>query len=89
MVRKRFIIPPYTFELEKARVTILEVTKVGIDERNYKYLVTLYVEFGGYRSKVFNLLVSNNQELIEKLRAEIAKMRLFILTGQHHLFLTK
>ena len=85
-IGKTYTIPPYVFSLDGAKVTILEVMKLGIDEKNYLYLVSCYIECRGYRSKVFNLTVRNNAELIEKLRTEIAKMKLLIMTGQTHLF---
>lgn len=82
----RVIIPPMAVDIDGARVYILEVTENDwIDEEKH-YLVTCFVEYKGYRSRVFTIDAKTNAELLAKLRTEVAKMKLLIMTGQTHLF---
>jgi len=83
---RRFTIPPITISLDGAKATILEISKVALDEETKFYIVTCYVEYNNYKSKTFTLQVSNNKELIEKLRCEIAKMKWMIRLGHTYLF---
>jgi len=83
---KSVLIPPITISLDGAKVTIVEVLDMSITDFDRMYLVSCYVEYRGYRSKVFHLLVRSNSELLAKLRAEIAKMKLFLWMKQTHLF---
>jgi len=86
MISKDVIVPPYTFELEGAKVTILEVVRLTIGRDWRRYLVVLTIEYGGKRSRPFTLQVRNNAELLEKIKSEIAKMKILIWSGHAYLF---
>ena len=82
----RVIVPPAVIELDGALVHILEVTEREWIDKTKHYLVTCYVEIGNYRSQVFTLDVTSNEELKEKLRVEIAKMKFMLLSGKTNIF---
>ena len=75
------IIGPITFDLDDAKVTIIEVSKYTTLDNKTRYIVSMQVEYGGYLSPIFQLDVANNDELISKLRTEIAKMKIAIHVG--------
>jgi len=77
----KVIVPPAVVELDGAKVYIVETSKREWLDKRTHYLVSCFVEWRGKRSKVFNLDVTSNKELIEKLRAEIAKFKLMVLNG--------
>lgn len=79
----RVIVPPHTITIDGAEVRILSVTKHEWLGGEARYIVSCYVKWGGWRSRVFSLDVSSNRELREKLRAEIAKMKLMLLSGEN------
>jgi hypothetical protein len=82
----RILITPVEVEVEGAKCTILEVTsREWIDKKTY-YTASVYCEYAGKRSQIFQLDVTSNEELINKLRVEVAKMKLAILLGYDHLF---
>ena len=82
----RVIIPPVLVELDGAKVYILEVTEHTWLNGRKRFLVTLFVEYNGFRSPIFTLDVEDNQELKSKLRAEIAKMKFIIMSGKHDIY---
>jgi len=82
----RVVVPPITAEIDGARVHILEVTEHEWVDKRKHYIVTCFIELGGYRSGVFSLDVTSNEELKEKLRIEIAKMKLMLMAGRTELF---
>jgi len=85
----RVIVPPFTVELDGAKVHILEVTERKWVDKKKHYLVTCYVEIGNHRSQVFTLDVTSNEELKAKLRVEIAKMKFMLLSGKTNIFFTQ
>jgi len=74
-------IPPIELELLQAKVTIVEVHKYETPWSGARYIVSCQVEYGGYRSQLFQLDVKDNEELERKLMVEIAKMKLHVATG--------
>ncbi len=74
-------IPPVVVELDGALVYLPETKKYKRFDGATRYRVTCIVEYGGYRSRPFSLDVANKEELRQKLRVEIAKMQLAIISG--------
>ncbi|RLE65532.1 MAG: hypothetical protein DRJ38_03540 [Thermoprotei archaeon] len=85
----RVIVPPAVVELDGARVYILEVTERTWIRGEKRFLVTCMIEYAGYCSPKFTLDVASNEELKAKLQAEIAKMKLAILSGRGDAFFNK
>lgn len=82
----RIIIPPVIAEVDGARVHILEITENEWVDGKKHFIVTVFVEWNGYRSGVFDLDVTSNAELLAKLRVEIAKMKLQVMMGYDKLY---
>ena len=78
-------IPPYHLSLDGADVYIVEIVEQSILDGKI-YIASMYVEWKCYRSNRFFVMASNEKELIAKIRAEIAKMKAFIFSGNEHLF---
>jgi hypothetical protein len=74
-------VPPVELQLLDAKVTIVEVHRYETPWSGPRYLVACHVEWGGYRSQLFNLDVKDNDELERKLKVEISKMKLMIASG--------
>jgi len=82
----RVVVTPITVNVGDCLAHLLEVTQQDwIDGRRH-YIVSLYIECAGYKSRVFDLDVTSNEELLAKLRTEIAKMKLAIHAGRADLF---
>jgi len=77
----RVQVPPVELELLDAKVTIIEVHKYETPWTGPVYHVACVVEWGGYRSQVFFVDAKDNVELEQKLKVEIAKMKLMVMTG--------
>jgi len=77
VVPRRFVrLTPFIVEIDGAKVYVLEIVpKRDIRGKEF-YFVTVLVEWNGVRSKPFTLHCYTNDELITKLRAEIAKLKL-------------
>jgi len=82
----RVVVPPVLVELDGAKVYILEITKHEWVNKQKRFLVTVFVEWNGFRSPIFTLDVESNAELKAKLRAEIAKMKFIIMSGKHDIY---
>jgi len=78
----RVVVGPVVLELDGAKVHVLEVTPHPWLDGRVHYLVSCYVEYGGYRSAVFTLDVTSNAELEVKLRSEVAKMKIMLMVGR-------
>lgn len=72
----RITIPPRILELDGARVYILEVTRHDWVDGKTHYIVSCMVEWNGKKSQIFSLDVTSNEELVAKLRVEIARFKL-------------
>ena len=69
-------IPPITLELDGCTVTILEVSAHDWVDGKKHFIVSCKVKCGNTESPVFPLDATSNEELIAKLRTEIAKFKL-------------
>jgi len=77
----RILLPPFPSQIDGATVYILEVTARKWLDGQTHYLVSVMVEWNGKRSQVFSLDVTSNEELIAKLKAEIAKFKSLFYSG--------
>ena len=68
-------IPPFTVVVDNCLVHILEVLEHRLPWGE-EYTVSMRVDCGNIRTRVFNLTVKNTQELKAKILAEITKLRL-------------
>jgi len=67
--------------VDGAKVTILEITSHKWIDGSTHYIVSCQVEYGSYKSQIFQLDVKSNDELMAKLKAEVAKLKLMIYAG--------
>jgi hypothetical protein len=74
-------VPPVEVQVLDAKVTIVEVRKYETPWTGPVYHVACVVEWNGYRSQVFHVDARDNEELEQKLKVEIAKMKLMIISG--------
>jgi len=75
-----------SIQIGKATAHILEASKhKGLDNSVF-YIVSVYVTYDKYVSPRFTLVVKDEKDLIFKLRAEVAKMRILIMQGHTKLF---
>ncbi len=77
----KVIVPPVSVEVDGAKCIILEVTERKWLDNKTHFLVSIVCEYKGKRSKVFDLDVTSNEELMAKLRTEVAKFKLMIMHG--------
>jgi len=82
----RVVVPPIVTELDGAKVHIIEITSHDWVDGKRHYVVTCFIEWNGFKSKTFSLDVTSNRELEAKLRTEIAKMKLMIMSGRTEFF---
>ncbi|MEM0459913.1 MAG: hypothetical protein QW407_03330 [Thermofilaceae archaeon] len=82
----RVTIPPVYTEVDGARVQILEVAPYTALSGEKRFMVVCRIEMGGYRTKAFTVDVRSNAELEQKLRREVALMRVYLLSGETSLF---
>jgi hypothetical protein len=82
----KIIVTPIETALDDAKVRIVGVVSYTRYDGARRYIVSCSVEWGGYRSGTFTLDVADGAELERKLKVEVARMKLAILSGQEHLF---
>jgi len=78
---KKIIVPPVALEISGCRAYILEVTEHEWVDGKTHYIVTCMVECKGKKSRVFDLDVTSNEELVAKLSVEIARFKLLMMHG--------
>jgi len=74
-------ITPYSFYYKGCKVTIWGAKRFDLPTGERRYLLSLEVEWRGYRSRQFTLEVKDSYDFKNKLDLEIARMKLAILTG--------
>ena len=85
----RVIVPPVLVELDGAKVYILEVTQYTTPLGRKCFFVSCFIEIGDYRTHVFPVPACSNDELKAKLKAEIAKIKLVLMSGRTDLLIKK
>jgi len=74
-------IPPIFLDVDGAKVTILEITSRKWVDGSTHYIVSCQVEYGSYKSPIFQLDVKSNDELMAKLKVEVSKLKLMSYAG--------
>jgi len=74
-------VPPVILDVDGAKVYILEITKRRWIDGKTHYLVSCFVEWRGKKSNVFTLDVVSNEELKAKLKTEVSKFKLIVMSG--------
>jgi len=70
-----FQLPPFSIEVDGCRVDIIEVLKRELVTGETVYFVSVRINYKGIQSRVFPLLVRGNEDLINKLKVEITKVK--------------
>jgi hypothetical protein len=77
----RVVVPPLDVDVDGVTCTILEVSRhEWVDGREH-YIVSVVCRYDGRRTNVFQLDVTSNDELLAKLRVEVAKLKIAGLLG--------
>jgi len=82
----KIIVAPVEARLDDAKVTVVEVLGYTRLDGVKRYIVSCFIEWGGYRSQVFQLDVKDGADLERKLRVELAKMKVAVMTGYTSFF---
>lgn len=76
MMTQSFIIPPFFIEVDGVFVQVIEVLKTSLVSGESYYHVVVSVNYKGIKSRRFTLDVRNEKELVNKLKVEIAKIKM-------------
>jgi len=68
-------IPPFYVEVDGVRVQILESSKHTLLTGETWYIVSCRIIYKGITSKIFPLFVRNEEDLVNKLKIEITKIK--------------
>jgi len=68
-------IPPFYVEVDGVRVQILESSKRTLVTGDTWYIVSCRIIYKGIASKVFPLFVKSEEDLVNKLKIEITKIK--------------
>lgn len=68
-------LPPFTIEVDGVPVTILEASKQTLYGGKQSYIVSIYITYKGIRSKIFPLFCENEKDMLNKIKAEITKIK--------------
>lgn len=74
-----FVIPPFSVEVDGAIVDVLEVSKQPLSSGETWYIVSCSIRYKGIRSKVFPLFVKDEEDLKNKLKVEVTKIKMIEL----------
>lgn len=80
MERISIPIPPFSIQVEDAVATIWEVIPITFPTGEKRYHVTLTINYRGIESRRFHLDVKSNEDLKNKLKIELTKLK-FIYYG--------
>jgi len=83
--RVELAVPPFVMEIDGADVHFLEIVELKGFGVNNK-IATVFVEWNCWRTPPFTVMFTNNDNLMLKLRIEIAKMKSIILSGKPHIY---
>lgn len=83
-IRDQVQLPPLVIEVDNCLAHILEVLRHDAPWGT-EYTVSIKLECGPVRTRVFNLTVENTEQLKAKLLAEVTKLRLMrFIYGDDH-----
>ncbi len=83
----RVVVPPLDVDVDGVTCTILEASRHEWIDGSEHYMVSVVCMYDGKKSNVFQLDVRNNEELIAKLRLEVAKLKIASRLGYAHIVL--
>jgi len=69
-------ITPILFELEGATVKIIEASQQRLVTGETWNIVTVQITYKGITSRIFPIFAKNTQDLINKLKVEITKIKI-------------
>ncbi len=75
MTAESILIPPFYMEIDGVTVEVLEVLKHQLISGDKFYTVALRIHYKDIVSKIFNLTVKDEEELKNKLKIEITKIK--------------
>ena len=75
MSTHQFFIPPFITEIDGVKVQIIEARKKKLVSGDEFYLVVVSINYKGIWSKKYTLNVKDMDELIDKLKIEITKIK--------------
>jgi hypothetical protein len=75
-----FQIPPFFIEVDEIPVTIIEVLKTTLISGETWYHVVVQINYKGIKSRRYTLDVKSEQDLINKLKIEITKIKVIEYT---------
>jgi hypothetical protein len=70
-----FTLPPFFIEVDNIKVEIVEVSEQKLVSGDTFYIVSCKIHYDDIISKVFPLYVKSTQELIDKLKVEVTKLK--------------
>jgi hypothetical protein len=70
-----FTLPPFFIEVDGVKVEIVEVSEQKLVSGDTFYIVSCKIYYDNIVSKVFPLYVKSTQELIDKLKVEVTKLK--------------
>jgi hypothetical protein len=76
MSTQTFQIPPFSIEIDGVQCEILEVTKSQYPDGKPIYSASVRIHYKGLTSRTFPLICNDEKEMINKLKAEVTKMKL-------------
>jgi len=80
VIRESFQIPPFSFLLDGVKVTIYEVLKHKFISGDTWYYVTVRLQSGNFKSRIFGVDARDEEDLKKKLLVEISKLKLLRYT---------
>ena len=75
MTAESILIPPFYMEIDGVTIEVLEVLKHQLISGDKFYTVALRIHYKDIVSKIFNLTVKDEEELKNKLKIEITKIK--------------
>jgi hypothetical protein len=67
---------PFYVEVDGVTVQVVEVSKRELHTGETTYIVSVKIIYKGIHTRVFPMFVKNTQELVNKLKVEITKIKM-------------
>jgi len=75
MSQSRLILTPFSVEVDGVRIDILEVMKLTYPSGDKRYIVSCRMHYKNVTSKIFPLFVKSEEDLLNKLKVEVTKVK--------------
>lgn len=76
----KIIIPPFSLDIDGVLVDVLEVSKQPLPNGETWYIASCSIRYKGIKSKVFPVFVRNEEDLKNKLKIEVTKVKMLEIT---------